>query len=174
MRMWTSDPLPTLDTLTPIILRDGKTGEKHFANCHSLEEFCDNWELRHSCLCPDTNARVTPNNEYWQRRSNTPFVFYFTLSSALFLLLSKTLKQFLLHSSRNCYVGVSGEHLRLTLLSSVETNCTCVQKYQNDLNSTMKIFIMLWNFNFLKYLFHRITVLYHRKIGILLSRFLNI
>ena len=100
---------------------------EHFANWHSLEEFCDNWEPSNNCLCPDTTARVIPN--IGKEAAENFCILFYSILRIVFVVI-KNAKQFLLHSSRNCYVGVSGEHLRLSLLSSVETNCTCVQKHQ--------------------------------------------
>ena len=128
MRMWTDQGV-TLH-LTPRHRSHWETGEKHFANWHSSKEFCHNWEPSYNCL-PVYHCQGQA--KYRQRRTATLILFYPPHCFCCFVKNAQT----------KLNVGVSGEHLRLSLLSSEETNCTCVPKHQNDLVIKKKRFLIL-------------------------------
>ena len=121
---------PPIDTSTPITLRDGR------------EALCQLAFL--GGVLPQLRAELQLSEgyhgqgqaKYRQRRTATLILFYPPHCFCCFVKNAQT----------KLNVGVSGEHLRLSLLSSEETNCTCVQKHQNDLFIITKKWFLILTF----------------------------
>ena len=129
--------LPTLDTFTPITRRDGREALCQLAFLGGVLP-----QLRAELQLSLPGYHGQGQAKYRQRRTVTLILFYPPHCFCCFVKNAQT----------KLNVGVSGEHLRLSLLSSEETNCTCVQKHQNDLVITKKKVFYFNSFLFMKYL----------------------